>query len=157
MSRLQNPFRGFLDTISETNRQSQQWMTGSGNEVVQENQERTHATAWIPQTDIFVKNGDLVIRCEIPGVEREDMEITVSKDTLTITGNRRGAPEDEGEASFYVRERSWGIFRRTMTLPEGISESDIDAELNKGLLEVIIKNGASAARPRQIQVKEESE
>ncbi len=157
MSRLQNPFRGFLDTISETNRQSQQWMTGSGMEYAQENQERTHATAWIPMTDIFVKGGDLVIRCEIPGVEREDMEITVSKDTLTITGHRRAEPQDAVDASFYVRERSWGIFRRTMTLPEGISESDIDAELNKGLLEIVIQNGASAARPRQIQVKEEEE
>lgn len=156
MSRLQNPFRGFLDTISETNRQSQQWMTGSGIETVQENQERTHATAWIPLTEIFLKGGDLVIRCEIPGVEREDMEITVSKDTLTITGNRRAAPEED-DTSFYVRERSWGIFRRSMTLPEGISESDIDAELNKGLLQITIKNGASAARPRQIRVKEESE
>ncbi|MBA2441202.1 MAG: Hsp20/alpha crystallin family protein [Rubrobacter sp.] len=157
MSRLQNPFRGFLDTISETNRQSQQWMTGSGVEAGQENQERTHATAWIPLTDIFVRGVDLVIRCELPGVEREDMEITVSKDTLTITGNRRADPEGEDDASFYVRERSWGIFRRTMTLPEGISESDIDAELNRGLLEVVIQNGASAARPRQIRVKDEPE
>jgi HSP20 family protein len=93
-----NPFRGLIDTMSEMNRMREYFESG------QEAQERTHATAWVPTTDIFARGGDLIIRTELAGVSREDVDITLSNGVLTISGERTGEPSEE-EVSYYVRER----------------------------------------------------
>lgn len=148
MGRNRNPFRGFIDTISETNRMQQHWMTGEG---TQEDQRRTHATAWVPSTDIFARQGDLIIRCELAGVTEEDIDISVTGGILMISGERKNDTRDE-DVGYYVRERSYGNFRRTMTLPEGVDEDQISATYENGMLEVTIKDGAHAAAPRRIKI-----
>lgn len=148
MARGKNPFRGFIDTISETNRMREHWMTGEG---LQEGQRRTHATAWVPTTDIFARQGDLVIRTELAGVAEEDIEITVSGGTLTISGERRDDTSDE-EVGYYVRERFYGNFRRSMTLPEGANETRISASFKNGMLEITVKDGAKATETRRIEI-----
>lgn len=148
MGRNRNPFRGFIDTISETNRMQQHWMTGEG---TQENQGRTHATAWVPSTDIFARQGDLIIRCELAGVTEEDIDVSVTSGILVISGERKNDTRDE-DVGYYVRERSYGTFRRSMTLPEGVDEDHISATYENGMLEITIKNGANAAAPRRIKI-----
>lgn len=148
MGRNRNPFRGFIDTISETNRMQQHWMTGEG---TQEDQRRTHATAWVPSTDIFARQGDLIIRCELAGVTEEDIDVSVSGGILMISGERKNDTRDE-DVGYYVRERSYGNFRRSMTLPEGVDEDQISATYENGMLEVTIKDGANAAAPRRIKI-----
>lgn len=148
MGRNRNPFRGFIDTISETNRMQQHWMTGEG---TQEDQRRTHATAWVPSTDIFARQGDLIIRCELAGVTEEDIDVSVTGGILMISGERKNDTRDE-DVGYYVRERSYGNFRRTMTLPEGVDEDQISATYENGMLEVTIKDGAHAAAPRRIKI-----
>lgn len=148
MDRKKNPFRGFIDTISESNRMQQRWMTGEG---VQEDERRTHATAWVPTTDIFARQSDLVIRCELAGVDEKDIEITVSGGMLVISGERKNDTNDE-DVGYYVRERSYGTFRRSMTLPEGIEENQISASFKNGMLEIIIKGGAAITEPRRIHI-----
>lgn len=148
MGRGRNPFRGFIDTISETNRMREHWMSGEG---IQEGQRRTHATAWVPTTDIFARGGDLVIRAELAGVTEKDIEIAVSGGLLTISGERRNDTGDE-DVGYYVRERFYGNFRRSMTLPEGVDENQISATFENGMLEVTIKGGAAATRTRQIEI-----
>jgi HSP20 family protein len=92
MSGKKNPFRGFVDTISEMNRMREHWMTGykPAREVP-----RTHATAWVPTTDISARGRDLIIQCELAGVRREDLDVTVSNGTLIISGERRRNPDSE--------------------------------------------------------------
>lgn len=148
MGRGRNPFRGFVDTISEMNRMQQHWMTGEG---AQEDQRRTHATAWVPTTDIFAREGDLIIRAELAGVSEENVEISVSNEMLMISGERRSDTRDE-DVGYYVRERSYGHFRRSMTLPEGVDEDQISATFENGMLEITIKGGAAAAKPRRIEI-----
>lgn len=148
MGRNRNPFRGFIDTISETNRMQQHWMTGEG---PQEDQRRTHATAWVPSTDIFARQGDLIIRCELAGVTEEDIDVSVTGGILMISGERKNDTRDE-DVGYYVRERSYGNFRRTMTLPEGVDEDQISATYENGMLEITIKDGANAAAPRRIKI-----
>lgn len=148
MGRNRNPFRGFIDTISETNRMQQHWMTGEG---TQEDQRRTHATAWVPSTDIFARQGDLIIRCELAGVTEEDIDVSVTGGILMISGERKNDTTDE-DVGYYVRERSYGNFRRSMTLPEGVDEDQISATYENGMLEVTIKDGANAAAPRRIKI-----
>jgi HSP20 family protein len=57
-----------------------------GTEAGHEGRRRTHATAWVPSTDVFAKGGDLVIRVSLSGVYPEDVEITLSNDVLTVSG-----------------------------------------------------------------------
>ena len=154
MGGRRNPFRGFIDTVSEMNRAQQEWLTGGGGEgggSGQESERRDYATAWIPDVDVFVRATDLVVRVNLSGVKREDVEITLSNGTLTISGERKVEQELQN-TDFYVRERSWGNFRRSMTLPEGIDESSINASLEDGLLEVVIEGGADATEPRSVDI-----
>jgi HSP20 family protein len=144
-----NPFRGFVDTMSEMARMREYFETG------QEDQRRTHATAWIPTTDIFARGDDLVIRCELAGVRREDIDITLSGDVLTISGERRSELNEE-EIHFYTRERSFGHFRRSMNLPEGIDGSDISADFRDGMLQITVRGGATAVpEPQRIEIGDE--
>lgn len=144
-----NPFRGFTDLISETNRSTENWMTGA--EGGYGNQGIAQATVWAPITDIFTRGEDMVVRCDLAGVAHEDVDVTLSNGILTISGERR-VPEDEREASFYVSERNYGFFRRSMSLPEGLGERDIEALFEEGVLEVALKGGARLPSPRRIQI-----
>jgi HSP20 family protein len=147
-----NPFQGFLDTMSEMSRARE--LGRYGYEPGHEDQQRTHATAWVPTADVFARSEDLVVRVELAGVSREDVDITFSSGVLTISGERRSELNEE-EVSFYVRERFYGVFRRSMTLPPGIDESRIDAEFDNGLVEITVRGGATAA-PRRIELKDKS-
>lgn len=146
-----NLFRGFIDTMSEMNRMKEHWMTGY--EAGQEGRQRTHATAWVPATDIFARGRDLIVRIELAGVRKEDVDITLSGGVLTISGERKDEPSED-EVSYYVQERFYGTFRRSMTLPEGIDKGKISASFEAGMLEVTVEGGASAAEPQQITIEE---
>jgi HSP20 family protein len=144
--RRRNPFRGLVDHMSEMSRMREYFETG------QEERRRTHATAWVPTTDIFAEGDDLVIRCELAGVHREDIDIELTGDTLTISGERRS--ELSEEVRFYTRERSFGHFRRSMNLPEGIDDDDISASFDDGMLQVTVRGAAGAApEPRRIDIR----
>jgi HSP20 family protein len=144
-----NPFRGFVDTMSEMARMREYAEGGA-----QEYQRRTHATAWVPTTDIFAEGDDLVIRCELAGVHREDIDIELTGGTLTISGERKS--ELSEDVHFYTRERSFGHFRRSMNLPEGIGEDDISASFEDGMLQVVVRGAAAAApEPRRIEIGDE--
>jgi HSP20 family protein len=150
-----NPFQGFVDVMSEMSRM-RDMVTDPGFETGQEEQRRTHANAWIPPTDIFAREGILVIRCELAGVRREDVEITLSDGVLNISGERRSELNEE-EVTFYTRERFYGTFRRSMSLPEGVNEDEIDATFEDCVLEISIRRGAAAVpEPRLIQIRDRS-
>jgi HSP20 family protein len=103
----------------------------------------SHETAWVPTTDIFAHDDDLVIRCELAGVEPDDVEISLSRGVLLIWGERDPRPDQLGDVSYYVRERRFGAFRRSITLPERVTKDRLRASLENGLLEVIVTGGAA--------------
>jgi HSP20 family protein len=145
----QQRFHGLFDTVAEMGRMREFWRAG----IDPPQEERTHATAWIPRMDIFARGDDLVIRCELAGVSSEEMNISLDHDTLTIFGDRTGAP-DEAETTYYVRERHYGAFRRAINLPEGTKRSAISADLEDGLLEVTVLGGCAAQRePERIDIR----
>jgi HSP20 family protein len=146
MGKSRNPFRGIVDTMSEMARMREYAEGGGG----QGEGRRTHATAWVPTTDIFAEGDDLVIRCELAGVERDDVEISLSDGALTIDGERTGAPET---TDFYARGRYYGHFRRRLKLPEGIDASKISASFTNGLLEVIVRGGVDHREPDRIEIR----
>ena len=141
-------FHGLFDTVAELNRMREFWRAG----VDQPQEGRTHSSAWIPKMDIFAQGDDLVMRCELAGVARDEVDISFDRDTLTIFGERTGAPDVDDKA-YYVRERQYGSFRRTINLPEGTDRSSVTAVLEDGLLEITVAGGCAARRePRHIDI-----
>ncbi len=141
-------FHGLFDTVAELNRMREFWRAG----VYQPQEGRTHSSAWIPRMDIFAQGDDLVMRCELAGVARDEVDISFDRDTLTIFGERTGAPDVDDKA-YYVRERQYGSFRRTINLPEGTDRSSVTAVLEHGLLEITVAGGCATRRePRHIDI-----
>ena len=92
---------------------------------------------WMPAIDMIRDNGDLVVRAEVPGIKPEEIEIKAEEGTLTISGKHEEAEEEKGK-HFVRRERRYGAFSRTMTLPDGVDPKKIKASTHDGVLEVTI-------------------
>jgi HSP20 family protein len=95
------------------------------------------AALWSPAVEVLEKGDKLVVRAEIPGVSREDVNVDITDDALTIEGERRQESEDRGEG-FYRSERSYGRFLRTIPLPEGVNAENAEAKFKDGVLEVTL-------------------
>lgn len=121
-----NPFAAFsdFDRWFET---PDRWLEGSV---------RTEGT-WTPRVDVFDEDGALVVRAEVPGVDVEDIEVTVEGGTLTISGSRRFETESE-EKGFHRKEIFEGIFSRKILLPEGTDPEAVQATSKDGILEISV-------------------
>lgn len=139
-------FRGVTDFFSERNR-----MTEVMYDRATESEARTQATAWAPLTDIMARDEDLIIRCEVPGVRVEDVDITFTNGVLEISGQRY-TEQGEDNWGYYVRERYYGTFRRSISLPEGVGDDDIQAKFENGLLIVTVIGGATASASKKIDI-----
>jgi HSP20 family protein len=148
-----SPFRGrgFYDLQSEMNRMFDE-MFGGLTRGRTARQQSAQASEWAPSMDVLNRDGDLVIRAELPGVKQEDVDITIHDGVLTISGERKEEQEAE-RGGYYVRERRHGTFRRSMTLPEGVDESSIRARFEDGVLEVMIQGAAAVREPKRIQIE----
>jgi HSP20 family protein len=149
-----SPFRrgrGFYDLHSEMNRLFDEMYGGlsrwSGGQ-----QRPQQLTEWAPAVDVLQREGDLVLRAELPGVRAEDVDITLENRVLTVSGERREEQEEQ-RGGYCVRERRHGSFRRSMTLPEGVDEDRVRARYENGVLEVVIEGAAAARELRRIQVE----
>ena len=98
-------------------------------------QGRTEQTLWSPQIEVRQRGDNVVIRADLPGVNRDDMHVEVENDVLTIRGERREEREEE-EEGFYRSERSYGTFHRMLPLPEGVNADEVEATFKDGVLEV---------------------
>src|SRR3712207_3801025 len=90
VGKTRNPFRGLMDHMSEMTRM-REYAEGGG--LAAEDQRRTHATAWVPTTDIFARGDDLIIRCELAGVHQDDIDISLSNGVLTISRSEEHTSE----------------------------------------------------------------
>jgi HSP20 family protein len=145
-----SPFRGFFDMQGEMNRMFDEMfggLTRSGGR-----QRGDEPTGWAPALDVLQEDGDIVVRAELPGVKQEDVDVTFHNGVLTIGGERKAEEQKEG-SGYYVRERRYGSFRRSMTLPQGTDESKISARFEDGVLEVRVAGVAAVQEPRRIQIE----
>jgi len=150
----QRPFRGVTDLFSELSRMRD--IGTHGREYAHEDRQRTHASAWVPATDIFAQGEDLVIRVELAGVAPSDVHLGFSHGILTVSGSRRAELKDEDPSNFYVRERFYGEFRRSFTLPESTEPGQITAEFDNGLVEIVVRGGASESASTRIEIGDRS-
>jgi HSP20 family protein len=100
------------------------------------------AEEWLPDIDVLEREGKIVVRADLPGMKREDIQVSVEKDLLTIKGHRKEEQEVK-EEDYYFSERSTGEFSRTLRLPEGIGVEAIEATYEDGVLEVIVPRPAA--------------
>ena len=107
---------------------------------------------WAPAVDATTKDGDLIIRAELPGVKPEDVDITLHDNLLTISGERKAEQEEE-RGGYHIRERRYGSFSRSFSLPQGTDESKVRARFEGGVLEVKIEGAAVLTEPRRIQIE----
>lgn len=144
-----SPFKGFMDVQSEMDRMFDEMLRGT---PWRSRGQRPERAAWAPAIDAFSRDGDLVIRAELPGVKQEDVDITVANGLLTISGRSKDEHEEQ-HGGYYVRERHRGSFRRSVTLPEGIDESKIHARFTDGVLEVTVDGATVIEEPKRIQIE----
>jgi len=145
-----SPYRGFYDMQSEMNRMFDEVFGGLSRRGGR--QQGEEPTRWAPVLDVLQEDGDIVVRAELPGVKLEGVDITLHNGVLTISGERKAEEQREG-SGYYVRERRFGSFRRSMTLPQGVDESNISARFDGGVLEVRVAGAAAAQEPRRIQIE----
>ena len=111
---------------------------------------------FVPSTDVFVRDEDLMIRVELPGINpATDVTVSVEDGYLVIRGERKQEGELQEEA-YYRLETTYGTFERFIPLPEGFEEGEIVAAYEDGVLEVILPAAAKAlepSKPRTIPIK----
>ena len=112
----------------------------------------TAGRSWVPSIDIFETDShDVVIKAELPDMTREDIEVTVEHDTLTLRGERK-LPGDVKEGQFRRVERHYGAFSRSFALPKTVDASKVSADYKNGILTVKLPF-REEARPRTINVE----
>ncbi len=109
-------------------------------------------SAWVPTTDVIKRGEDLVIRAELPGLKPEDVDVSVAEGLLTIKGERHTESES-GEGGYLLRERRFGSFERSVTIPSSVDTSSISADFRDGVLEVTVPKAVAMTGPKAIKVE----
>jgi HSP20 family protein len=104
-----------------------------------------------PAINVSDKTDAVVVRAELPGIEPAELDVSVHGNTLSIAGERRPQSERE-EVNYHRREREWGTFRRSFTLPSRVDAAAVKARYVDGILTVELPKAAEA-RPKQIAVQ----
>ena len=156
MTERRNPFEGVTDFFSELARMRSIGLHGGAEHGV-EASERTHASAWVPATDILARR-------RRPGDPRRAGRRRPRGRRPQLQPRRAHGvrhPADRrpttSRAEFLIRERFYGEFRRAITLPEGTEADQISAEFDDGLVEITVTNGVSPADSTKISLADKSE
>ncbi len=105
---------------------------------------------WIPAMDLVETESSYVLKADLPGLSESDVTIELDDNVLTISGERKAEHEDR-KAGYYRVERSYGSFRRSLTLPEGVDPEAVKATFENGVLDVTVPKPAQQ-EPRKVQI-----
>jgi len=140
-----DPFRDVMGIQNRVNRLFEEFLTrGRGRE------EGLEAGAWIPAVDIYETDDDLVVKAELPGVEKDQIGVEVKGGVLTLRGERKHEKEVK-EENYHRIERGYGNFLRSFTLPASVEEDKVSAKLTGGVLEIHLPKKAEA-KPKQVKI-----
>jgi HSP20 family protein len=108
---------------------------------------------WSPQIEVFERGDRMVVRADLPGLTKDDVQVEITKEAVSIRGERRQEHEERREG-YYHTERSYGSFYRTIPLPEGAEIDQADASFRDGVLEMTVPvPRREASRGRRLEVK----
>lgn len=112
---------------------------------------------WAPQVEVLQRNGELVVRADLPGLTKDDVKVEITDDAIIIEGERRGEKEEKREG-FYRSERSYGKFYRRLPLPEGVEVKDAEAIFRNGVLEITMQATKHEERKtRRLEIRGDGE
>jgi HSP20 family protein len=137
------PFRELAALQNEMGR----WMNQLAGGVTPGNGQ---SSTWLPAVDVWETENELVLSFDLPGIPEDRITVELDDNVLTVSGERERSSEHSSER-FYRFERRFGSFSRSVTLPAGVSESDIEAEYANGVLEVRVPK-PEEQKPKRIQI-----
>ena len=105
---------------------------------------------WIPAMDLVETEDHLVLRCDLPGLTEDDVDIEIKDNVLTVSGERNAENEEKSEG-YYRVERAFGSFSRSLNLPQGVDTEKIEAHFDNGVLEVRIPK-PERSKPTRVQI-----
>jgi len=108
---------------------------------------------WIPRVDISESKGDIIVRADAPGMNKDEIKITISDNVLTVAGEKK-VERDEKTENFHRVERVFGSFQRSFHIPQNINAEKISASYKDGVLVVTLPK-REEAKPKEIPVKVE--
>lgn len=138
-----DPFREFRGLQRDMSRMlGDKFLSGIGEEAF--------GTAWNPKIDIYENADSMVLEAELPGMKREDFELSFEDNVLTLKGERKFEKKTE-EENYHRIERAYGEFSRSFTLPHTVTVEDAKAEFSNGILKVTLKK-REETKARKIEV-----
>lgn len=141
-----------FDTFGGTSQGGRALSTGGSGRSLQQQGGRGQSS-WAPQMEVFQRGHEMVLRADLPGISPDDVQIDVEDGVLTISGERRNTNEERQEG-FYRSERSYGAFSRSIALPEGVDEDQVNARYEHGVLEVTVPlPEQQRQRGRRVQIQ----
>ena len=146
-----DPFEDLLGAQDELNQMSPALAHALGLHGQRQGATIGGTPAWMPPLDISERKDAYLITVELPGVELDDVQITMEGSLLTIQGERHFA-HDSSEQQFHRIERRYGSFRRSITLPAHVIADAVQATAGGGVLQILVPK-AEEAKPKHIQVR----
>lgn len=107
-------------------------------------------SGWSPVLDVFEEKNEFFVVCELPGMKKEDIEVTVRDNTLTISGERKAEMQRE-EGQIFRSERYFGKFQRSVTLPASVDPGQVHATYKDGILHIGLPK-SEEAKQKHIEV-----
>jgi HSP20 family protein len=113
-------------------------------------------STWLPQVEVFERNGKLNIRADLPGLSKDDVDVDITDNAVVIRGERHQEKE-ENEEGYYRSERSYGSFHREIPLPNGAKAEEANATFRDGVLEITMPASQRQPQSRRIEIGEGSQ
>jgi HSP20 family protein len=143
--------RSAQDEMAQMAQMSPMLAHALGLHAQQQGSGRATTTAWAPALDISERKDAYLVTVELPGVEPDDLQVTLEDGLLTIQGERYFA-HDSSEQHFHRVERRYGAFRRSITLPAQVQAEQIEATVDNGVLQIMVPK-MEEVTPKRIQVR----
>ena len=110
----------------------------------------------VPEFDVRENTNTITVEAELPGVDEKDVSVTMANGMLTIKGEKKQQKEEKAE-NYYLAERSYGAFERSLRLPDTIDETKVEAKFDKGVLKLTAAKKPEAVKAeRKIEIKKVS-
>ncbi len=115
--------------------------------------DRSGMTVWSPRTEMFERDNQMVVRVELPGMEKNDVRVSVVGDVLVIEGERRQTQTQDQQRGFYRSEWSYGHFHRELPLPESVDPGQVHAKFKNGVLEIELPKPKQTSSRHDVQIE----
>jgi len=139
-----NPFNDMLSIQEEMNKLFNTYFSRVSESPDSEN------LSWIPAVDIFEDGESVKVICEVPGIKKDEVKISIQENVLTISGEKKRYPEDK-EGSYHKVERRCGTFQRSFSLPSSVDQEKVKATYKDGVLTINLPK-TEEEKPKEVSI-----